>query len=329
MNFAAVDLNLLRVFDAMMIELSTVRAGERVGLSQPAVSSALGRLRHIAGDDLFVREGNRMVPTPRAVELRDPVRNALRQIETALGTAASFDPATSNQAFRLLGSDYFSTLVMPRLAMLVTQEAPAATIQMLDFPTSEISRLLSEGRVDAAVGPQADVPDWIIRRKAFNSYILCVARKDHAVLAEHGIEPGTRIPPEVFCSIPQVMMSMDGSRIGTVDPILKEHGLSRMVAVTVPHFQAVALAAAASPLLGNLPVHFARHAADLLDLEVYLPPFDPPLMAVCLYWHRRLDRDPANRWLRGHVERALDLDTRFPPPGVERTDKLGWELRFS
>ena len=108
MNFAALDLNLLRVFDAMTIELNTTRTGERVGLSQPAVSSALGRLRHIVGDELFVREGNRMVPTQRALAMREPIREALRQMEDALAAVARFEPATATQTFRISGSDYFS-----------------------------------------------------------------------------------------------------------------------------------------------------------------------------------------------------------------------------
>src|SRR5687767_10398136 len=124
MNFAALDLNLLRVFDAMMMELNTTRAGERVGLSQPAVSSALGRLRGITGDDLFVRDGNRMVPTAQALALAEPIRAALRQMEDALSAIAGFHPATSTQTFKISGSDYFSTLLMPRLAAAVTPEAP-------------------------------------------------------------------------------------------------------------------------------------------------------------------------------------------------------------
>jgi DNA-binding transcriptional LysR family regulator len=128
MNFAALDLNLLCVFDAMMLELSTVRAGERVGLSQPAVSAALGRLRHIIGDELFVRDGNRMVATPRALQLSETVRASLRQIEEALANTASFEPASARQSFVLLGSDYFSTLLMPRLARQIVPEAPSVTV---------------------------------------------------------------------------------------------------------------------------------------------------------------------------------------------------------
>lgn len=307
MNFAALDLNLLRVFDAMMLEGSTVRAGDRIGLSQPAVSSALGRLRHITNDALFVRDGNRMVPTPRALQLREPVRSALAQIEEALRAASGFDPATSEQTFRILGSDYFSNLLMPRLAGRIAQAAPSVRLQMLDLPSSEIAGQLSEGKMDLAVGPPFPVPDWIAQKKLHDSYIVSVARKAHPVLLAHGIKPGRRIAPYVFCEIPQVLMSMDGSFRGTMDDALLEHGLTRKIAMTVPHFQAVALCVAESEMLGNLPVHFARRAAKFLDLELYMPPFDPPILGGSVFWHKRVDQDPANRWLRSQVEQAQDF----------------------
>lgn len=307
MNFVALDLNLLRVFDAMMLESSTVRAGDRIGLSQPAVSSALGRLRHITQDALFVRDGNRMVPTPRALQLREPVRSALAQIEEALRAASGFDPSSSDQTFRILGSDYFSNLLMPRLAALVAQTAPSVRLQMLDLPSSEIAAQLSEGKMDVAVGPPFQMPDWIAQKKLHDSYIVSVAQKAHPVLLKHAIAPGRRIPPDVFCEIPQVLMSMDGSLRGTMDGALLEHGLTRKIAMTVPHFQAVALCVAESEMLGNLPVHFARHAATFLDLELYMPPFDPPILGGSVFWHKRYDQDPANRWLRSQIEQALNF----------------------
>jgi DNA-binding transcriptional LysR family regulator len=151
------------------------------------------------------------------------------------------------------------------------------------------------------------VPDWVCSRKLYDSFMVSVAPKQHPVLRSAGIKPGHRIPPEVFCALPQVMMSMDGTRSGIIDFALAEHGHARRVAMTVPHFQAVALAIAESGLLGNLPVHFARAVAPALGLEIYLPPFDPPFAAGMLFWHRRLDAHAANAWLRDHIARALDF----------------------
>ena len=318
MNFAALDLNLLRVFDAMAIELNTTRTGERVGLSQPAVSSALGRLRQVLGDELFVREGNRMVPTERALALREPVRLALRQMEDALAAVARFDPASATQTFRISGSDYFSILLMPPLTAAVMREAPGVTLQMVDHPSGEAVRLLGEGAIDLAVVPvegtkptivdaRLEVPDWVCSRKLLESFVVSVAPKRHPVLEKAGIKPGHRIPAEVFCEIPQVLMSMDGSKVGTIDPVLAERGLQRHIALTVPHFQAVALAIAESGLLGNLPIHFARAVAPALGLELYLPPYDPPVTDVMLFWHRRVDAHAANAWLRDHIAKALDF----------------------
>jgi DNA-binding transcriptional LysR family regulator len=320
MNFAALDLNLLRVFDAMMIELNTTRTGDRVGLSQPAVSSALGRLRHIVGDELFVREGNRMLPTERALSLREPIREALRRMEEALSAVARFDPAVATRTFRISGSDYFSILLMPRLAARIGPEAPEVTLQMLDHPSGEAVRLLADEAIDMALVPvecrageptlvdaRFEVPDWVRSRNLFQSYTVAVAPKGYPKLAEAGVRPGQRIPAEVFCAIPQVLMSMDGSKRGTIDPVLASHGLARRVVMTVPHFHAVALAIAEAGLLGNLPVHFARAVAKLLDLEVYLPPYDPPVTDVMLFWHRRVDGNAANAWLRDHIVKALDF----------------------
>jgi DNA-binding transcriptional LysR family regulator len=320
MNFAALDLNLLRVFDAMAIELNTTRAGERVGLSQPAVSSALGRLRQILGDELFVREGNRMVATERALMLREPIREALRRMEEALSSVARFDPATATQTFRISGSDYFSILLMPRLSAAVMSQASGVTLQMVDHPSGEAMRLLGEGAIDLAIVPvearssgptlvdaRFEVPDWVCSRKMLESFVVSVAPKHHPVIEKAGVKPGHRIPAEVFCAIPQVLMSMDGSTIGTIDPVLTERGLKRRVALTVPHFQAVALAIAEGGLLGNLPIHFARAVAPVLDLDLYLPPYDPLITDVMLFWHRRVDAHAANAWLRDHIARALDF----------------------
>ena len=307
MNWAAVDLNLLRVFDAMMLELNTTRAGERVGLSQPAVSSALGRLRHITGDALFVREGNRMVPTARAERLAEPIRTALRGIEEALGSVASFEPATARRVFRILGSDYFSTLLMPGLARTVRETAPGLTIQMLDYPSSAIARLLSDGAVDMAVDSRSEMPDWVASHRMFRSHMVTIARRDNPVLVESGLRPGGRIPAELFCALPQVLMSMDGSLAGTVDHALKEMGLSRTIAATVPHFHAVALAVAEAGLIGNLPVHFAERVAPLLDLEIYELPVPPPPVDVMLYWHDRHGSDAAHAWLRERIVESLSF----------------------
>jgi len=142
MSLNALDLNLLRVFDALMRERSVTRAGERIGLSQPAVSAALNRLRHLVGDQLFVRRGNDMVPTPRAEDLAAPVRSALAEIEKAFMGGARFDPATAERTFTFMGADYFSMRLMPELARRMAVAAPGIVLRLLDSARGDVDRLL-------------------------------------------------------------------------------------------------------------------------------------------------------------------------------------------
>ena len=191
MNFAALDLNLLRVFDAMVDERNTTRAAGKVGLSQPAVSAALTRLRHATGDPLFVREGNRMVPTARAEAMAGPVRAALAALERTLAAPEDFDPPRATRGFRLLGQDYFSTLLMPPLSASAEAEAPGVVLQMLDLPGGP-ARNLAEGMVDLGLDIARPAPEWVESEPLYRSHLVGLAARGHPGLA--GIEPGAVIP---------------------------------------------------------------------------------------------------------------------------------------
>ncbi|WP_224516148.1 LysR family transcriptional regulator [Mesorhizobium sp. CA8] len=150
MNLNALDLNLVRVLDALLREKSVTRAGEQIGLSQPAVSAALNRLRHALNDQLFVRRGNDMVPTPRAESLAEPVRAALREIERAFQPATDFDPARLERTFTFMGADFFSMLLMPPFAARIAAVAPGVSFRFLDSAIGDVSKLLQEDRIDLA-----------------------------------------------------------------------------------------------------------------------------------------------------------------------------------
>lgn len=308
MNFSALDLNLLRVFDAMMGELSTTNAARQIGLSQPAVSTALSRLRRVTGDELFVRDGRKMVPTALALSMREPVRAALKQLEGVFSEIAAFDPAFSDRTFTLLGSDYFSTMLMPELARVVHPEAPKVTLRMLDAAQIEVAEKLSNGTADLAIHRKLEMPGWIASTKLFQGRLVCVAAKGNTVLAAHGLKAGDRIPPEIFCLMPQVLLSVDGSSVGTMDAALRERGLKRQIVMTVPHFHAVALAVSRSDLLASLPFVFARHVSECVGIDLYQPPFDSPTLDILLYWHRSMEREQGNIWLRNHIVKLLDFD---------------------
>lgn len=306
MNFASLDLNLLRVFNALMRERSVTRAGERIGLSQPAVSSALNRLRHLLGDQLFIREGNSMVPTPRALALGPAIRDAMASIDTVLSEHASFDPRTAARTFRILGSDYFSTMLMPELSIRVLMQAPMVLLQFLDGGPRAMPHVLSEGTIDLALSPPVDTPEWATFQFLFKSRLVLAAKQGDPAFAEAGIKAGAVVPMEMFCALPQAICSTDGGLSTATDAALAQYGRKRHVSLTMPHFHAVAMAIAKGHVVGSLPVQFARANASFYGLELYELPVGGEELAMGMYWHRRYDGDSAHAWLRDQVRAVLE-----------------------
>ncbi|MHA7968914.1 LysR family transcriptional regulator [Rhizobium sp. CAU 1783] len=301
MNFNALDLNLIRVFDALMHERSVTRAGERIGLSQPAVSAALNRLRQIFNDALFVRQGNEMLPTPLASQMGERASAALAEIEDMIRGVRGLELATLERTFSLSGADFFSMLLMPPLSRAVRQEAPCVRMRLLDSARGDVGRLLAESTVDLALERPIDVPDYVSSTKLFHSPFVIVGAKDNPSLAS--VEPWHPMPIQVFSALPHVLRSIDGSMSGMIDEALAASGQRRNVVLALPHFQAVALAAAGGDMIAALPVQFALTVCDDLQLSLYLPPIPVPAGAVNLYWHARYDKDPAHKWLREVVTR--------------------------
>ncbi|WP_374472852.1 LysR family transcriptional regulator [Phenylobacterium sp.] len=303
MNFAAFDLNLLRVFHALMRERSVTRAGEQIGLSQPAVSQALNRLRALLDDQLFVRRGTEMAPTPRAEALAPVVRGALAELEAALQGDRRFDPASADRAYTLMGADYVSMLLMPPLFARVAREAPKVRLRLVDTVRGEVARLLQEDAVDLAIEAPGATPDWVSREVVFLSPFVFVAARGLPALA--GVEPEGAIPLDLLCALPHAIRTTDGSLSGYLDAALAEAGRARRVALGLPHFGAVALACAQAGLVAALPEQFARACAPALGLAVYQPPIPVPVPEISMYWHRRHDNNPAHAWLRQLVREVI------------------------
>ena len=308
MNFAAFDLNLLRVFDALMRERSVTRAGEQIGLSQPAVSQALNRLRALLDDQLFVRRGTEMAPTPRAEDIAPAVRNALSLVEAALTGDRGFDPAEASRTFTLIGSDFFSTTVMPDLFARLAAEAPGVRLRLVDSAIGDVERLLQEDAVDLAVERPLTVADWVSREALFTSSFKVVAAKGNRALA--AVAPGAAIPLDLFCRLPQAIRSIDGSMSGWTDEALASVGRERRVVLALPQFFAVARTVARSGLVAAIPEEVAEDVAADLDLSVYEPPVATGLPDISMYWHSRHDRNPAHRWLREKVLEATAIYRR-------------------
>jgi len=306
MDLTGFDLNLLRVFVAIAKERSVTRAGEQIAMSQPAVSAALNRLRYVLDDQLFVRRGNDMVPTPRAELLIGPVQDALERLQAALQVKRAFDPAAAQRIYTILGADFFSMLLMPALSARLATLAPGIRLRLLDSTRSDNDRMLLEDAADVVLEGPLDLPDWVSRQTLFKSEFTVIARQDHPRLRAEGIEPGDVIPLDLFCELPHALRTVEGGMTGFTDAALERVGRSRRVMLVLPHFHAVLTAVSRGELIAMIPRRFAEAFAPAVDVGLYRSPVDMPAPEIQMYWHSRHDRDPAHQWLRSQIVDSLN-----------------------
>src|SRR5262245_49897168 len=297
MNLAAFDLNLLLVFEALMAERNVTRAGERIGLSQPAVSAALSRLRGIFDDELFVRRGGEMVPTPRALGLAEPVADALRRVEFALGSKALFDAATAWRSFAVRGVDYVSYMLVAPLMARLAQAAPGIVVRCFDAQTGSVPQLLEEGKIDFAVEVMHELDDPIRSQFLLRERYVVIVGADHPDLEAAGADVGSEVfDIDLYCRLPHVLHSFVGGTSGNVDAALAAVNRKRHVALSMPHFFSIARAVADSRLIATFPERLARHIAPTFGLRIYQPPVELAPITLAVIWHRRNDGDAGHAW---------------------------------
>lgn len=301
MNLSAIDLNLLRVLDALLHEQSTVKAGTRIGLSQPAVSAALGRLRSALRDPLFVRQGQRIVPTEYARGLELPLRRILHSIEDLLVQPGGFDPAEAEQQLKISGSDFFATMLMPRLADVLSRLAPKIIVQLVDLVPDNYVGSLGRHGIDLLLIPKTAFPAWADHAVAFRSEFVMVARAGHPRMRKAGIRPGGTVPLDLYSDLRHVAFSTEGSLRTMGDAALARVGRQRRVVMTLPVFSGVANAVSESDLVAMLPAQLARKIAPRLGLKIYALPMRVTPATICMIWHKRNTAHPTHRWLREQV----------------------------
>jgi DNA-binding transcriptional LysR family regulator len=303
MNFDAFDLNLLRVFNALMRERNVTRAGERIGLSQPAVSAALNRLRAAFGDELFVRNAGQMEPTPRAIALAEPIGDALRRVERVVGSSLPFDAAMTEREFAIWGIDYVSYLLAPPLLASLTRTAPGIVIRLIDGRVGPIGQLLETGEIDLAVEVMHELTDPVRSQFLFEERYVVIAAAGHPEIAAAGTnaQQPSVFDLELYCRLPHVLHSLSGGVSGNVDAALAAIGRRRHVALSLPHFFTIAQAVAASRMIATFPERLARAVAPAMNLRIFAAPIDLAPISLAMIWHRRNDNDAAHLWLRQQV----------------------------
>lgn len=306
LNIAAVDLNLLKAFEALLRERSVTRAAMTIGVSQPALSHSLTRLRHLFGDELFVRLPHGMEPTPRAHEIGTLVAPALERIRRALDLQHGFEPATTRRSFSASIAEYAEVALIDQLTRRMTERAPDADLRLLPLDFAATPEQLDGGSISLAIGHFRDLAPRFGRRPIYRERLAALVHRNHPVL------PGP-MTAESYVAWPHVVMSPTGRAIRSIDPHLAALGLKRRVAATVGTYLALVPVLRSTEMIATLPgttaANLAGLASDLVRIEL---PF-VQLVEVSMVWHVKTEADPAERWFRD-----LIAETAQPLGDTER-----------
>jgi len=295
MNLSQLDLNLLTIFEALLVEQGVSRAARRVGLTQPAVSNALRRLRIALDDPLFVRVGSSMVPSPRAREMRQPVLDALSAVRRAIGDRPTFDPATAVVTFRLSCVDFGELILLRPVLKRLRRRAPQIAVHvrraigLFDLPSNE----LAAGVVDAAFGlfPTPPSPG--------SGVLQAVIAIDHLVaIVDRASFRSRTLSLREFLDRPHVRVNVREGP-GLLDDVLAAKGLARHVAVSCPSLLTVPALVEGTDLIGIVPRSLTDVAPNRARLRVLPLPIRTPLLRWSFAWHERTSNHPAHEWFRG------------------------------
>jgi DNA-binding transcriptional LysR family regulator len=302
MNFRTLDLNLLRVLDEVLSEKSLTRASRNLAMTQPAVSNALKRLRDVLGDELVIRSGYGVVPTPFAERIWPSVRQALAQLQLSLG-AADFNAAQSQATFVLAMADATAAELMPSLARTLREDAPGIRVRVLPLLTRDPRKLLASEDIDLACGyfpaVLADLSKVAFEhQRLFDGEYVCVMRKGHPLAKPKALTL------DAYCAADHLLVSFSGKPFGFVDEALAAQQRKRRVVMTVNQFFTAGRVVAQSDMLTVLPRHFVSVANAAGDLVQRALPIDVPTVHVDALWHHRKSADAAHAWLRQAIVRA-------------------------
>ena len=294
-NLRGLDLNLLTVLAALLEERHVTRAAERLGMSQPAVSRALARLRAMFHDELLVDGAGGYRLSVRAEAIAPALRSTLAGIGDMLD-ARAFDPASATGRIRLATPDLYAAVMTPPLLEIVGREAPGLDLEIIAPSPTAIDRLDGDG-IDAILGVIDEAPAGIKRRRLFSDGYVSLLRKGHPAA-------GGALALEDFLALGHIAISVTGAGATPIDSVLAQQGHQRRVVVLVPNFLAAVEIAARSDLVMTLPESLARNAAGMDRFVLKAPPVDPGRFTLSMAWHARNQSAPAHVWLRDVIVRA-------------------------
>lgn len=303
MELKDLDLNLLLMLHHMLVERRVAVVAEKLGVSQPAVSNALARLRRLLGDDLFLRTARGMVPTPYAEQLAEPVAQALMLLHGALNQQREFDPATCSRTFTIGMTDIGEIVFLPTLLERLAREAPQVTLATVRPPASNLKDGMEAGQIDLAIGLLPQLRAGFFQRRLFNQQYVCLFRQGHQ------LDGTTPLDQDAYAAADHVAVLSPGTGHGQIDEALQRAGLTRRVRLRVPHFVAIGHILASSELVATVPERLAEHLHAPFRLTSQPLPAALPPIPIRLFWHAQVHRDPASQWLRGVVAELFGSDT--------------------
>lgn len=292
MHMRRADLNLFVVFNLIYTEGSLTRAGKQLGLTQPAVSHALARLRELLNDPLFVRQGHRMVPTPLSRRIIEPVRQSLQGLEATLYRQERFDPATTRRSLVLGMHDVLEPLVLPRLMQAIEAKAPYVEVAIVHVARRDLEAELVAGTMDAAIDVLMPVTAKVRCCQLFAHKLVVLARQQHPSVG-HGMDL------DAYLAQGHVLVSARRHGHGLVETGLSRLGVQRRIQLRCQHYYAACEVVSRTNLLLTLPENQAEVVNRSVGNQVLPFPIDEPALAAYLYWRENADEDPANVWFRG------------------------------
>lgn len=299
MDIARLDLNLLVVFHQLLLQKRVSAVAQTLGMSQPAVSSALGRLRATLGDELFLRTQGGMEPTPYALQLAEPVALALGGLQQALNVRAAFDPASSSRNFTIAMSDVGEMYFLPVLVDELAAIAPGVTLQVVSVTHPSLKEDMATGRIDLAMGLLPQLQAGFYQQVLFEQPYVCLMRKTHP-LADRA-----QWSLKAFTEAEHVRVVAAGTGHGRVDVALEKKKLRRRFRLTVAHYVALGDVLKHANLIATVPERFADRILKPFDLVKRELPIAIDRSAIHQFWHARLHRDPGHQWLRQHISKRF------------------------
>ena len=310
-NIQAIDLNLLTTLEALLREGSVSAAARAVGLSQPAMSRALGRLRDLLGDPLLVRAGHRMIPTPRARALEAPLARTMEAIRRTFEPPGEFRPHEASRSFVVTSIDTTQAVVLPMLLARLATQAPGVEVSTAPFrSTGETFGQLASGQRDLAIGSFDSVPDGIRKALLYEDRMVCLVRSDHPRI-------GSRLGMKRYLAESHLAAESGPSaeRPFTIEQLLGRRGHERRVVCRVDHLGMAPFIVARTDLICSAPSRTIMPFARGLGVRALEPPFETPPFSLHLAWHARSEADPGNTWLRETILSLFADDRRSLPGG--------------